>query len=296
MEDKDYQGARVTFKAGLEHCPADKNLTSGLEKANKYIAVLESVQGGGESFEFDLDEPSRRNAADGGEASEPALDATSRKAPVAETDSEKKKDGDGENDTPEEEKWPGSAEVEIERIKRAPNHYAVLHVSMDASTAQMKKNYYLLARMLHPDRCQLDGASDAMTSVSQAYDTLSNLLKKTLYDQFLSQTGGDADQPNQTYQEWESRQQPTPLPKWLNFLLGIKGCGYVLVSIMAILVIPIILIFILLYLLYLVLWKLPYILVLLCFFPEKYARMRERERREIAKMEEEAQDRMHAHV
>eukprot|EP00178_Gracilaria_changii_P027294 TRINITY_DN859_c0_g1_i1.p1 TRINITY_DN859_c0_g1~~TRINITY_DN859_c0_g1_i1.p1 ORF type:complete len:160 (-),score=26.36 TRINITY_DN859_c0_g1_i1:1105-1584(-) len=159
----------------------------------------------------------------------------------------------------------------------------------------MKKNYYTLARMLHPDKCQLPGAEDAMTSVSQAYDTLTNVVKKTLYDQFLSQTGDDAEHPNQTYQEWESRQQPVELPRWLNFLLSIKGCAWILPIIILIMMLPIIIILVVLFVV-LQLLCLPFKLIMRFCFPEKYAQMREEHEREIAKMEEEAQDRMFAHV
>lgn len=278
MEDQDYKGARKTFTEGLEKCPDDENLMKGVEKADKYIAVMESVQGGDEAeHEFNPDDPSKRDA----ENAENGDNEDSEKTP--------------ENTTEDGEKWPGSAESEIERIKAAPNHYAILHVSTDASSAQLKKNYYTLARMLHPDKCQLEGAEDAMTSVSQAYDTLTNRLKKTLYDQFLSQTAEDADRPNQTYQEWESRQQPVDIPRWLSVLLEIKGCGWILFLLVMILMIPLVVIVVILYaIVFLV--TLPFRFALRICWPEKYARMKEQQERENAKMEEELQDRIFAHV
>lgn len=194
-----------------------------------------------------------------------------------------------------EEAWPKSPEEEIERIKNAPNHYAVLHVKSGAENAELKKNYYTLARILHPDRCQLKDAGDAMTSVSQAYDTLSNKLKKTLYDQFLTQTGGESERPNQTYQEWESQQEPMKLPKWLLFLLGIKGCGYVVLILIAIITLPL-MVLILIIFFFVQFLLLPVYLCMKIFWPEKYANLRERQARNIAKWEEEEQDRMFAHV
>lgn len=191
--------------------------------------------------------------------------------------------------------FPSTPEAEIERIKSAPNHYAILHVSTDADGAKLKKNYYTLARMLHPDKCQLDGAEDAMTKVSQAYDTLTNVVKKTLYDQFLSQTGADNDQPNQTYQEWESRQQPVQLPKWLSVLLEIKGCGWILAILIFIVLLPLVIVLVVIYLVISILC-LPFRLGMRICFPEKFAEMEEQRERERAKMEEEAQDRIFAHV
>lgn len=202
---------------------------------------------------------------------------------------------DSDKTTSESEIWPGKPEDEIERIRKAPNHYAVLHVSTEASSTVMKKNYYTLARMLHPDKCQLAGGEDAMTSVSQAYDTLTNVVKKTLYDQFLSQTGDDSQHPNQTYQEWESRQQPVELPKWLNHLLSIKGCQWILPMIIGVLLLPLVLVLIVSFAVLQLLFC-PIRLVMRFCFPEKYAQMKEDEEREMAKMEEATQDRLHAHV
>lgn len=275
MEDQNYIGARQTFNEGLQHCPGDENLIAGIERAKKYIAAVESVKGGGErEQDFDPNAPSKRNIETTTEETTPK---SSEEAPS---------DADA---------WPGKPEDEIERIKTAPNHYAVLHVSTEASSAQMKKNYHTLARMLHPDKCRLPGAEDAMTSVSQAYDTLTNVVKRTLYDQFLSQTGDDSEHPNQTYQEWESRQQPVELPKWLNFLLNIKGCALILPLIVFLALLPLIILLLVLFLL-MQLIMLPVRVVMQIFFPEKYAQMKEEQEKELAKMEEQAQDRMFAHV
>lgn len=299
-----------------------------MERAGRYVSALESVVGPGET-EFDLNSQSQRRKSsddDNGThavalgklpngsmathemntenhvgASEESAGAglngktteAEGEANLGKADKSMKDEPDGT--TKSANPWPGTPEQEIERIKKAPNHYAVLHISTDASSPQMKKNYYALARMLHPDRCQLEGAGDAMTSVSQAYDTLSNVLKKTLYDQFLSQTGGDEDHPNQTYQEWESRQQPVEIPKWLRFLLDIKGCGYILVMLLLVIFLPLFIIIVILYIIIAIL-TLPVSLIIRIFFPEKYARMKERQEKEIAKMEEEAQDQMFAHV
>lgn len=253
-------------------------MLSGIKKADKYIAQVDAVQGPGEApTDFDLDAPSQRD--------NPAQDKTAAKDST----------GADQKNTPVEDVFPGSAEQEIDRIKNAPNHYAILHVSADAENAQMKKNYYTLARMLHPDKCQLPGAEEAMTSVSQAYDTLTNVVKKTLYDQFLSQTGADSENPNQTYQEWESRQQPVELPKWLNVLLGIRGCGWILAIVIFIVLLPIVVLFLVIYVIVAILC-LPFRLGMRVCFPERYARMREEQERERAKMEEEAQDRIFAHV
>lgn len=270
-------------------------MLAGLEKADAFIATLDNIQGGGEAGnDFDVNGASERKPEQIIEGTDLGEDsgnvAKDRNEPVKPTATEA-----SETTAEKEETWPGSAEDEIERIKNAPNHYAVLHVKSGAENAELKKNYYKLARVLHPDRCQHEGAGDAMTSVSQAYDTLSNKLKKTLYDQFLTQTGGESERPNQTYQEWESQQEPMKLPKWLLLLLGIKGCGYVLFFLILILVLPLIVLILLVFLIVQILLA-PVYLFLKIFFPEKYAILKERQERNIAKWEEEEQDRMFAHV
>lgn len=290
FEDRDYRAARSTFQEGLNFCPADENLLAGIQKADKYIAALDAVQGPPESH-FDPDAPSLRLELPSHQPLSPDPDSTQPSANPSST----KQTTDTSIPVTQEDVFPASPEQEIVRIKSAPNHYAILHVSTDAENAQMKKNYYALARMLHPDKCQLDGAKDAMTSVSQAYDTLTNVVKKTLYDQFLSQTGADAENPNQTYQEWESRQQPVELPKWLAVLLGIRGCGWILAIIIFILLVPLVVLILVIYIIFVIIC-LPFRLVMRLCFPEKYAQMREQQERERAKMEEEAQDKMFAHV
>jgi DnaJ domain len=268
LEDQDYYGARQTFKQGLEYCERDDNLVRGLENAEKRIQVVEKVQGpedgsAAERFDINGTTPAPRDHGDSAPKSTP---------------------------NPDEPKFPGSSEEEIKRIGTAPNHYAVLHVSPDSSPAEMKRNYHLLARMLHPDKCQLPGSSEAMSKVSLAYDTLTHVVKRTLYDQYMSQTTEVGDSKGKTYAEWEATQQPVDLPKWLKWLLGIKGCGYFLAVVIFILMLPIALVILVLFI---ILWLLflPYRLTLRHCFPERYARMKEESERERAKMEELAQDR-----
>jgi tetratricopeptide (TPR) repeat protein len=270
LEAQEYADARDTFREGLTYCPSDDNLTRGLENAEKRVAVLEAVQGKQAEPAFDPDAPSARDPAS---ASDAAFAATA---------------GGASGVSGDDSVFPGSPETEIRRIKAAPNHYATLHVSPEASAGQMKKNYHILARMLHPDKCQHPDASEAMGQVSLAYDTLTNVMKKTLYDQFMSQAAeGDK---KQTYAEWEAKQQPVEIPKWLSWILAIKGCGWILAIVLLIIFLPIIII---LAVFFVILWCIccPYRTALRYCFPEKYAQMKERQEREQAKAEELAQDR-----
>ncbi|GAB0494183.1 hypothetical protein MMPV_005473 [Pyropia vietnamensis] len=198
--------------------------------------------------------------------------------------------------------FPGSPEEEVARIKAAANYYVVLHASPDASPAQLKKNYYTLARLLHPDKCNVPGADDAMKEVSLAYDTLSNSLKRTLYDKYMTErkpppgAGGDGDaSAEQTYAEWEARQEPVQLPGWLVWLLSVKGVNWVVTGVVLALLLPLV---ILVFLIFLILYLLclPYRLVLQYCFPEKFAQMRADAERHEARREEMEQDVRYAHV
>lgn len=192
--------------------------------------------------------------------------------------------------------FPGTPEEEVARIQAAANYYVVLHASPDASPAQLKKNYYTLARLLHPDKCNVPGADDAMKEVSLAYDTLSNSLKRTLYDKYMTErkpppgAGGDGDaSAEQTYAEWEARQEPVQLPGWLVWLLSVRGVNWVVTGVVLALLLPLV---ILVFLVFLILYLLclPYRLVLQCCFPEKFAQMRADAERHEARREEMEQD------
>ncbi|KAK1866834.1 hypothetical protein I4F81_009346 [Pyropia yezoensis] len=198
--------------------------------------------------------------------------------------------------------FPGSPEEEVARIQAAANYYVVLHASPEASPTLLKKNYYTLARLLHPDKYSVPGADDAMKEVSHAYDTLSNSLKRTLYDKYMTErkpppgASGDGDaSAEQTYAEWEARQEPVQLPGWLVWLLSVWGVNWVVTGVVLALLLPlVILVFLVSLILYLL--CLPYRLVLQCCFPEKFAQMRADAERHEARREQMEQDVRYAHV
>jgi len=195
--------------------------------------------------------------------------------------------------------FPGTPEEEVARIQAAANYYVVLHASPSTSDAQLKKNYYTLARLLHPDKCNVPGADDAMKEVSLAYDTLSSPIKRPLYDQYMTERkpppGADGEAGEQTYAEWEARQEPVQLPGWLVWLLSMRGVNWVVTGILFILLLPLVLLVLLVFLiLYLLCW--PYRWVLKHCFPEKFAQMRADAERNEARREEMEQDERYAHV
>lgn len=62
--------------------------------------------------------------------------------------------------------------------------YKTLGVDKTASTSDIKKAYYKLAKKFHPDINQEKGAEEKFHSLQEAYDILSDPQKKQQYDQF----------------------------------------------------------------------------------------------------------------
>ena len=103
-------------------------------------------------------------------------------------------------------------------------------VTRDAEPGVVKKNYYKLSRLVHPDKTDAEGADDAFKVVSLAYTTLSNPVKKNLYDRYTKDVDVDAPpEDTQSYAEWEANQvkNPIQLPDWLMAILRIPVLGLV---------------------------------------------------------------------
>ncbi|AET37676.1 Mdj1p Ecym_1450 [Eremothecium cymbalariae DBVPG len=62
--------------------------------------------------------------------------------------------------------------------------YETLGVSRDASTSQIKKAYYKLAKKYHPDINKDEGAEKKFHDLQNAYEILSDESKRSQYDQF----------------------------------------------------------------------------------------------------------------
>lgn len=110
------------------------------------------------------------------------------------------------------------------------SYYAVLKLD-PADLGSLKRNYFKLSRLVHPDKCQHPDAGRAMALVSTAYDVLSTPMKKKLYDAYATQEKPE----DMSFAEWESKQ--VAIPAWVASVLRIPGGGCCLCLILTPLVI-----------------------------------------------------------
>jgi len=70
--------------------------------------------------------------------------------------------------------------------KNLPDYYTVLDVQKNASQDEIKRKFRLLAKEWHPDRKQTNNAEEKMAQINTAYEVLSNLKRRKMYDQHFS--------------------------------------------------------------------------------------------------------------
>lgn len=70
-------------------------------------------------------------------------------------------------------------------INGSQDHYAVLGLSRNATSAHVKRAYRLLARKYHPDVSKDSQTGEVFKSIYRAYEVLSNEATRTQYDQEL---------------------------------------------------------------------------------------------------------------
>uniref|UniRef100_A0A1A8JTP2 DnaJ (Hsp40) homolog, subfamily B, member 1a n=1 Tax=Nothobranchius kuhntae TaxID=321403 RepID=A0A1A8JTP2_NOTKU len=64
------------------------------------------------------------------------------------------------------------------------DYYSVLGISKDASEEEIKKAYRKQALRFHPDKNKSPGAEDKFKEVAEAYDVLSDVKKRDVYDRY----------------------------------------------------------------------------------------------------------------
>ena len=84
------------------------------------------------------------------------------------------------------------------------NYYQILQVDRNATTKQIKKHYYKLARQYHPDKHNGDpDKCEEFKLLSEAYTTLSNPKKRYLYDMKIDYNVNEEFDLHFTEQDYE---------------------------------------------------------------------------------------------
>jgi len=70
--------------------------------------------------------------------------------------------------------------------KDIPDYYAILQIQKTASQNEIKNQFRSLAKKWHPDRKQSDDAEKKMAQINMAYEVLSDIKRRKMYDQHFS--------------------------------------------------------------------------------------------------------------
>ena len=95
------------------------------------------------------------------------------------------------------------------------DYYAVLGVTPDATITQIKKAYRALAQQFHPDRVSgedVEQAVDRMVEINEAFAVVSDVKKRTAYDQLREAPAKPAASAEPASADWEMPAEPTPAP------------------------------------------------------------------------------------
>ena len=67
-----------------------------------------------------------------------------------------------------------------------PDYYAILQVQKNVNQNEIKRQFRLLAKKWHPDKKHDDNAEEKMAQINTAYDILSSVKRRRIYDQHFS--------------------------------------------------------------------------------------------------------------
>jgi curved DNA-binding protein CbpA len=152
------------------------------------------------------DEPASAEAAETVATQTPAVVAEEQQTaePIEDPEPEAVPKNHG-NPLQEEEPAKDDSEVSEEELARylalseKSNHYHLLGVTSDASSQEIKKGFYALARKFHPDRhmnrpAWVQPLQQLMGAITEAHNILSDELKRGNYDRKLIHRQTEAEQ------------------------------------------------------------------------------------------------------
>lgn len=110
------------------------------------------------------------------------------------------------------------------------NHYDILEVSASAPQSDIKSSYRRLVKRYHPDINPNEAAASKMILINEAYEVLSNVTSRNLYDLFLSgvpvKTDIEPERPEQRYREAYKAKRAKQEREKIIFLVKIKSRFY----------------------------------------------------------------------
>lgn len=106
------------------------------------------------------------------------------------------------------------ADYEVKRILAEKDFYKILGVSKNATEAEIKEKYRKMAKIVHPDRCHNEKATEAFQKIAHANQVLSDPEKRRVYDQY----GDEPPSPQQNYAYREEEITPEDI---FSFFFGV---------------------------------------------------------------------------
>ena len=113
------------------------------------------------------------------------------------------------------------------RMNDVTNYYDILEISPTASDEVIKAAYKALVKRYHPDSMTSGNQSKTMAQINEAYETLSDAVKREKYDQQLKMVSATQEtyayqEPSRTAREAESPNSEANNDSWaLKFLKGL---------------------------------------------------------------------------
>ena len=184
-----------------EDLTADEPLLAGLEELELQADV--SVSGGdaAQDAELDSEVPQAQTLA-------AEVEQTAPPAPDCEIEEEN-------HGNPLQEDAPAQDDNEVSEEELAryltlsakSNHYHLLGVTSDASSQEIKKGFYALARKFHPDRhmnrpAWVKPLQQLMGAITEAHNVLSDEAKRGLYDRKLIHRQTEAEERWRNASSW----------------------------------------------------------------------------------------------